>query len=78
MDYAVPADHMGKLKESEKRDKRVGLARELKKKTVERQSNGINTYNWCSYYSKRWTDTRTWGFGNNGAVVTVTITVLMR
>ena len=33
MDFAVPADHRVKLKESEKRDKYLELARELKKKT---------------------------------------------
>ena len=31
MDIAVPADHRVKLKESEKRDKYLDLARELKK-----------------------------------------------
>ncbi len=32
MDFAVPADHRVKLKESEKKDKDLDLARELKKK----------------------------------------------
>ena len=31
MDFAVPADHRVKLKECEKRDKYLDLARELKK-----------------------------------------------
>ena len=31
MDFAVPADHRVKLKESEKRNKYLDLARELKK-----------------------------------------------
>ena len=31
VDFAVPADHRIKLKESEKRDKYLDLARELKK-----------------------------------------------
>ena len=31
MDFAVPADHRIKLKESEKKDKYIDLARELKK-----------------------------------------------
>ena len=31
MDFAVPADHSEKLKESEKKDKYLDLARELKK-----------------------------------------------
>ena len=32
MDFAVPADHRINLKESEKKDKYLDLARELKKK----------------------------------------------
>ena len=31
MDFAVPADHRVKLKESEKKDKYLDLTRELKK-----------------------------------------------
>ena len=31
MDFAVPVDHRVKVKESEKKDKYLGLARELKK-----------------------------------------------
>ena len=31
MDFAVPANHRAKLKESEKKDKYLDLARELKK-----------------------------------------------
>ena len=34
MDFAVPADHRVKLKESEKKDKYLGLVRELKKKKI--------------------------------------------
>ena len=34
VDIAVPADHRIKLKESEKRDKYLDLARELEKKTM--------------------------------------------
>ncbi len=36
MDFAVPADHRIKLKECEKKDKNLDLARELKK-TMEHQ-----------------------------------------
>ena len=39
VDFAVPADHRVKLKESEKRDKRMNLARELKK-TSEHEGDG--------------------------------------
>ena len=38
-DFAVPADHRIKLIEWEKRDKYLDLARELKKKTVEHESD---------------------------------------
>ena len=38
VDFAVPADHRINLKESEKKDKYLDLARELKK-TVEHESN---------------------------------------
>ena len=34
VDYAVPADHKIKLKECEKKDKYLDLARELKKKKL--------------------------------------------
>ena len=34
VDFAVPADHRVKLKENDKRDKYLDLARELKKKTL--------------------------------------------
>ena len=50
VDYAVPADHRGKLKESEKRDKNLDLAREFKKpKTMEHERDGDT--NWCTRYS---------------------------
>ena len=39
MDFAVPADHGVKLKESEKREKYLDLTRELKK-TMEHKSDG--------------------------------------
>ena len=38
MDFAVPADHRVKLKESKKKDKYLDLARELKK-TMENESD---------------------------------------
>ena len=41
MDFAVPADHRVKLKEGEKKNKYLELARELKK----------SLYNWCARYS---------------------------
>ena len=41
MDFAVPADHRGKLKESEKNDKYLEFARELKKNCGTRESDGF-------------------------------------
>ncbi len=43
MDFAVPADHRVKLKESEKKDKYLVQTRELKK-TVEHESDGYLIY----------------------------------
>ena len=49
MDFAVPADHRVKLKENEKRDKYLDLARELKK-TMEYESDGDANCKWCARY----------------------------
>ena len=46
VDFAVPADHRINLKESEKKDKYLDLARELKK-AVEHESNGCTNCDWC-------------------------------
>ena len=54
MNFAVPADHRLKLKESEKKDKYLDLARELKKKTMELENN--TNGNW---YSQQM-DWKTW------------------
>ena len=49
VDFAVPAYHRLKLKECEKRDKFLDLARELKK-TVEHEGDN-NTYcDWCFWH----------------------------
>ena len=63
MDFAVPDDHRVKLKESEKKDKYLDLARELKK-TVKHESDSYTNCNWCSWYSHKRTDARSGGFGN--------------
>ena len=63
VDFAVPTDHRAKLKESEKKDKYLALARELKK-TVEHESDVYINYNWCSWYSYQKITKRTGGFGN--------------
>ena len=46
VEFAVSADHRVKLKGSEKKDKSLYLARELKKKTVEYESDGDTSCNW--------------------------------
>ena len=42
MDFAVPADHRIKLKESEKKDQHLDLAKEWKKKTMEHEGDIIS------------------------------------
>ncbi len=63
VDFAVPADHGVKLKESEKKDKYLDLAKELK--TVERASDGVTNCNWFSWYSYQRINKGTAGLGNN-------------
>ena len=47
MDFAVPTDHTGKIKESEKINKYQDLTRELKKKTVEHEGDHLTNCCWC-------------------------------
>ena len=49
VDFAVSANHRVNLKESEKIDKYLDLARELKK-TIEYVSDGDTNCNWCAQY----------------------------
>ena len=49
MDFAVPADHRIKLKESEKKDKYLDLAKELKK-TMEHEGDDYTSRDWCIRY----------------------------
>ena len=49
VDYAVTADHRIKLKECEKKDKYLDLARELKK-TMEHAGDNYTNYEWCTRY----------------------------
>ncbi len=52
VDFAVPADHRIKLKECEKKDKYLDLARELKKTTTrEHEINDYTNCDWCFRYS---------------------------
>ena len=46
VDFAVPADHRIKLKECEKRDKYLDLARELKK-TIVHEGDVYTNCDWC-------------------------------
>ena len=62
VDFAVPADHRVNLKECEKRNKHLDLARELK--NVELESDGYTNCNWCYWYSHYRIGTRTGGLGN--------------
>ena len=66
MDFAVPADHRVKLKESEKKDKNLDLARVLKtnKQTVELEYDDYTNCNWCTSYNHQRIDTWTGGLGN--------------
>ena len=50
IDFAIPADHRIKLKECEKKDKYLDLARELKK-TVEHAGDNCTNCNWCVWNS---------------------------
>ena len=50
VDFAVPADLRIKLKECEKRDKYLDLARELKK-TMEYESDNYTNCDWCFWHS---------------------------
>ena len=50
VDFAVPADHRIKLKECEKKDKYLDLARVLRK-TMEHEGDNYTNYNWCVWNS---------------------------
>ena len=62
MGFAVPADHRVKLKESEKKDKYLDLAWELKK-IVEHKSDVYTNCNWCSWYRHQMIKKGTRGLG---------------
>ena len=64
VDFTVPADHRVELKESEKKDNYLDLARELKKKTVENESDDDIDCNWCSWYIHQRIGKRTEKFSN--------------
>ena len=49
VDFAVPADHSVRLKESEKNDKYLDLVRELKK--LEHEKDNYTNCDWCFWYN---------------------------
>ena len=63
MDFAVPLDHRVKLRESEKNDRYLDLARELKK-TMKCESNRDTNCNWRARYSLQRIGTGTGGLEN--------------
>ena len=54
MDCSLPADHRIKLKECEKKDKYVDLARELKKKTMEHEGDNYTNCDWYFWVRVNW------------------------
>ena len=62
MDFAVPADHRTKLKETKKKNKNF----ELLKKNVEHESDIYTKYNWYSWHSYQGINKVTGGLGNKG------------
>ena len=63
MEFAIPADHQVKLKESEKRNKYLDLSRKLKK-TVEHKGASDTNCEWCARYTHKRIGTGTGGLGN--------------
>ena len=63
MDFAVLADHRVKLKKSEKKDKYLDFAWELKK-TVQYECDGDTNCKWCIWYSHKRMDKKTSGLEN--------------
>ena len=62
--FAVLADHRIKLKESEKKNKYLDLAKELKK-TMEQESDNYINNDWCFWYSYQRIIKGTVDLGNN-------------
>ena len=50
VDFAVPAGYKIKLKESQKKDKYLDFAWELKK-TMENEGDDYSNYDWCFWHS---------------------------
>ena len=63
LDFAIPANHKIQLKESEKKDKYLDFARELKK-TMEREGDNYTNDDCYSWYSHQKISTRNGGLGD--------------
>ena len=63
MDFTVPADNRIKLKESEKKDKYLDPARELKK-IWNMKVTILTNRDWCFWYSNKMIIKRTGGLGS--------------
>ena len=63
VDLAVSADHGGELKENENKDWFLGLTRKLKI-TMERETDGDTSCNWCTRYGHLNIGTWTGRLGN--------------
>ena len=59
IDFAIPADHRIKLKECEKKDKYLDLAREFEKTMKHEGDNYINC-DWCFWYGNQKNYQRDW------------------
>ena len=77
IDFAVPADHRIKLKESEKKDKYLDLARELKKRW-KMQVTIISNCNWCVWNSNSGITKGVEDLEVGGRVETIQTTALLR
>ena len=67
VDFAVPAVHRIKLKESEKRDKYQDLARKIEK-TMEHKGGGYTNCNWCTWNNPQRIYKGTGRFGNKKTI----------
>ena len=63
VDFAVPADHRENIKESEKKDNSLELAKVLKENMEYENNVYINCY-WCSWYSHQRFGKTSRGLGN--------------
>ena len=78
VDFAVPADHRIKLKEIEKRDKNLNLARKLKKLWNMKVNMKDTNCNWCTRYSHQRIGTGTGALEIRGWVESTQTTALFR